>query len=62
MKYILTTIALVMSMTTTNAMASSQSATIDGVVVASTAIMQEIIRNQPEQSFQRLCSGRMVAR
>ena len=50
MKYILTTIALVMSMTTTNAMASSQSATIDGVVVASTAIMQEIIRNQPEQS------------
>ena len=50
MKYILTIIALTVTIFSTTIMASAQTATIQGVVVSSTAIMQEVIRNNPERS------------
>ena len=50
MKYILTTIALAIAMFSTVSTASANPATIQGTVVSSTAIMQEVIRNNPEQS------------
>ena len=50
MKYIVTVIALMISMFSVSAMASASTATIDGTVVSSTAIMQQVIRNNPERS------------
>ena len=50
MKYIVTIIALTMSIFTTNVMASNATATINGTVLSSTAIMQDVIKNQPQQS------------
>jgi len=49
MKYLVTAIALTMSIFTTNVMASNQTATIDGTVLSSTAIMQQVIRNNPQR-------------
>ena len=50
MKYIVTIIALTMSVFTTNVMASNATATIDGTVISSTAIMQDQVKNVPQES------------
>ena len=50
MKNIVTIIALAVSMFSVSAMASASTATIDGTVISSTPIMQEVIRNNPTQS------------
>ena len=50
MKNIVTTIALAVSMFSVSAMASASTATIDGTVISSTPIMQQVIRNNPERS------------
>jgi uncharacterized protein YcfJ len=50
MKYIVTIIALTMSLFTTNVMASNATATINGTVISSTAIMQDQIKNVPQES------------
>ena len=50
MKYFVTIIALTMGIFTTNVMASNATATINGTVLSSTAIMQDVIRNIPQES------------
>ena len=50
MKYIVTIIALTMSVFTTNVMASNATATIDGTVISSTAMMQDQVKNVPQES------------
>ena len=50
MKYFVTIIALTMSILTTNVMASNATATINGTVLSSTAIMQDVIKNLPQES------------
>jgi len=50
MKYFVTIIALTMGIFTTSVMASNATATIDGTVLSSTAIMQDVIKNQPQKS------------
>ena len=50
MKNIVTIIALAVSTFSVSAMASANTATIDGTVISSTPIMQEVIRNNPTQS------------
>ena len=50
MKYFVTIIALTMSIFTTNVMASNATATINGTVLSSTAIMQDVIKNLPQES------------
>jgi uncharacterized protein YcfJ len=50
MKYIVTIIALTMSIFTTNVMASNATATINGTVLSSTAIMQDQVKNVPQES------------
>ncbi len=50
MKNIATIIALAVSIFSVSAMASASTATINGTVISSTPIMQEVIRNNPERS------------
>ena len=50
MKYIVTIIALTMSVFTTNVMSSNATATIDGTVISSTAMMQDQVKNVPQES------------
>ena len=49
MKYIVTIVALTLSIFTTNVMAGT-TATINGTVVSSTAIMEDVIRNMPQDT------------
>jgi len=49
MKYIITIVALTLSIFTTNVMAGT-TATINGTVVSSTAIMEDVIRNMPQDT------------
>ena len=49
MKYFVTIIALTMGIFTTNVMASNATATINGTVLSSTAIMQDVIKNIPQE-------------
>jgi uncharacterized protein YcfJ len=49
MKYIVTIVALTLSIFTTNVMAGT-TATINGTVVSSTAIMEDIVRNMPQDT------------
>ena len=48
MKYLVTVLTLALSLVATSCTAST--ATIDGTVISSTPIMQEVIRNNPTQS------------
>ena len=56
MKYIVTIVALTLSIFTTNVMAGT-TATINGTVVSSTAIMEDVIRKTSEkylEAFKKL--------